>query len=194
MPSGDADEELRLIYPIEEHKIMRIKFIPAISIAAMLVGSAAFAQSTGQPGAAQKPGPSQQQSPATSPGTQPSLMTKHSVEQSLQAAGFKDVKILDESFLVHAQSPDGTEVVMVVNPPAQSQSATGQSGRGNGGTASTANSGAGVQGLPGNKSGKTLSPSGSVTPERHATGQDQSGVRGLPDTKSGTTVKPQQQQ
>jgi hypothetical protein len=83
---------------------------------------------------------------------------------------------------------------MVVNPPLQNQSAAGQSNRYNGGTASTTNSGAGVPGLPGSKSGQTVSPSGSVTSEQHATGQDQSGVRGLPGNKSGTAGKPPQQQ
>ena len=91
------------------------------------------------------------------------------------------------------RSPDGTEVVMVINPPPQNQSADGQFKGHTGGTASTTNSGAGVPGLPGSKSGQTVSPSGSVTPERQATGQDQSGVRGLPGNKSGTTVEPPQQ-
>jgi hypothetical protein len=169
---------------------MRTMIVPAIAIAAMLVGPAAFAQSTDQQSAAENPSPSPQQSPA-SPGTQPRLMTKQKVQQSLQQSGFKDVKILDESSLVQAKSPDGTEVVMVVNPPSQNQSAARPS---KGGTASTTNSGAGAPGSPGTKSGQTVSPSGSVTPERHATGQDQSGVRGLPGNKSGSTVKPQQHQ
>ena len=170
---------------------MRITIIPATIIAAMLIGPAAFAQAPGQQSAAQNPGPSPQQSPTPPPGAQPTLMTLHNVQQSLQQAGFKDIKIINESFLVQAKSPDGTKVVMVVNPPSQNQSATDQS---NGGPASRTNSGAGMPGLPGNKSGQTVSPSGSVTPERHATDQDQSGVRGLPGNKSGTTATSPQQQ
>jgi hypothetical protein len=139
---------------------MRIRIIPATMIAALLLGLAAFAQSTGHQSAAQNPGPSSpQQSPATSQGAQPGLMARHKVQEWLQQAGFKHIKILDESFLVQAKSPNGTKVMMVVNPPPQNQSAAGQSSRDNGGPASMTNSGPGVTG---SKSGQNTSPSGSA--------------------------------
>jgi hypothetical protein len=53
------------------------------------------------------------------------------------------------------------------------------------------NSNAGVPGLPGGKSGKTVTPSGSTLPEaRSGTSRDQSGVKGLPGNKSGPAVAP----
>src|SRR5215472_862678 len=52
-------------------------------------------------------------------------------------------------------------------------------------------SGAGVPGLPGNKSGPTMTPSGTTAPETktHPSG-DQSGIQGLPGNKSGPAVTP----
>jgi hypothetical protein len=49
----------------------------------------------------------------------------------------------------------------------------------------------GVPGLPGSKSGPTVTPSGTTMPETntHPSG-DQSGVRGLPGNKSGPAVTP----
>ena len=58
------------------------------------------------------------------------------------------------------------------------------------GTAGTSK--AGVPGLPGSKSGPTVSPSGTTAPEAtrsHPSG-DQSGVKGLPGNKSGSAVQP----
>jgi hypothetical protein len=53
------------------------------------------------------------------------------------------------------------------------------------------NSGAGVPGLPGNKSGPAHRQSG-MTQDAHTPGTspDQSNVPGLPGTKSGPTVRP----
>jgi len=53
------------------------------------------------------------------------------------------------------------------------------------------NSGAGVPGLPGNKSGPAHRPDG-MTQDAHTPGTspDQSNVPGLPGTKSGPTVQP----
>src|SRR5689334_18773944 len=50
----------------------------------------------------------------------------------------------------------------------------------------------GVPGLPGSKSGPTVTPSGNTAPEAtrtHPSG-DQSGVRGLPGSKSGPAATP----
>jgi hypothetical protein len=50
----------------------------------------------------------------------------------------------------------------------------------------------GVSGLPGSKSGPTVTPSGTTAPEAlrsHPSG-DQSGVQGLPGNKSGPAVTP----
>ena len=57
------------------------------------------------------------------------------------------------------------------------------------GTAGTSK--AGVPGLPGNKSGPTVAPSGTTLPEaQDRPSGDQSGVKGLPGNKSGPAVTP----
>jgi hypothetical protein len=57
------------------------------------------------------------------------------------------------------------------------------------GTAGTSKPG--VPGLPGNKSGPTVTPSGNTASETTARPSgDQSGVKGLPGNKSGPAVKP----
>lgn len=49
----------------------------------------------------------------------------------------------------------------------------------------------GVSGLPGSKSGPTVTPSGTTLPEtRNRPSGDQSGVKGLPGNKSGPAVTP----
>jgi hypothetical protein len=50
----------------------------------------------------------------------------------------------------------------------------------------------GVPGLPGSKSGPTVTPSGNTAPEANSArpSGDQSGVRGLPGNKSGPAVTP----
>jgi hypothetical protein len=50
----------------------------------------------------------------------------------------------------------------------------------------------GVPGLPGSKSGPTVTPSGKTAPEANSArpSGDQSGVRGLPGNKSGPAVTP----
>jgi hypothetical protein len=77
--------------------------------------------------------------------------------------------------------------VMLAAPAAfaqtTNQTTTGQAPRG-----AKPNSGAGVPGLPGGKSGPAVTPSGTAQPEPR-TSPDQSGVQGLPGTKSGPAVQ-----
>jgi hypothetical protein len=54
---------------------------------------------------------------------------------------------------------------------------------------SATNSGAGVPGLPGSKSGSTQTPSGTTPLERSATSPDTSRVPGLPGSKSGPSER-----
>ncbi len=51
-------------------------------------------------------------------------------------------------------------------------------------------SGAQVKGLPGNKSGPSVSPSGQAQPQHNAPNQDWSGAKGLPGNKSGPAQQP----
>lgn len=117
---------------------MRTILIPALALAMTLAAPAAFGQSNSQKTAATAASPAPP-SAAPSQAVALTLMTKDKVKQSLQQAGFKDVKVLDESFLVSAQTADGTSVVMVINPPtgsaAQSASNTGSQASGSSGAA-----------------------------------------------------------
>lgn len=63
-------------------------------------------------------------------------------------------------------------------------------------TAIEGTSGAGIAGMPGSKSGPTVTPNGRTTQQLSAVTrlQDQSGVAGLPGSKSGPTVTPSQGQ
>ena len=85
-----------------------------------------------------------------------------------------------------------TAAIIVLALPAWAQGVTtqGQSTRDN--PPSTAGtSKPGVPGLPGSKSGPTVTPSGNTVSETktHSSG-DQSGVPGLPGSKSGPAAKP----
>jgi hypothetical protein len=62
---------------------------------------------------------SQPSAKAQPPASDAKMMTQAKVTTSLQQAGFKDVQILDESFLVQAKTADGTPVVMMINPPSE---------------------------------------------------------------------------
>jgi hypothetical protein len=82
-------------------------------------------------------------------------------------------------------------VMLAMSAWAQGVTTKGESTRENApGTAGTSK--AGVPGLPGSKSGPTLTPSGKTVPEatRERPSGDQSGVRGLPGSKSGATIPP----
>jgi predicted small secreted protein len=55
---------------------------------------------------------------------------------------------------------------------------------------SNTNSGAGVAGKPGSKSGPAMTKSGSGSANQTGTNPDQSNVKGMPGNKSGEAVKP----
>jgi uncharacterized protein involved in exopolysaccharide biosynthesis len=59
-------------------------------------------------------------------------------------------------------------------------------------TTETPNSGAGVQGMPGNKSGPAVKPQTPAGEQSSGVSQDQSKVPGLPGNKSGPAQKPQE--
>ena len=79
--------------------------------AAMLVlfAAPAFAQSPSSPS---QPG---MQSSTTSTSSQ-TLAASQKIKQDLQSAGFTDVKVVAESFVVQAKSRDGEPVLMTIGP------------------------------------------------------------------------------
>lgn len=48
-------------------------------------------------------------------------MSMDTLRNSLKQAGFRDVRIVDATYLVHAITSDGTFVIMTVNPPSVRQ-------------------------------------------------------------------------
>ena len=83
-----------------------------------------FAIALAMPAVAQTNAASQNSGPATtgsiasqSDNTQnPSIPMRQQVQQNLSKAGFTDIKVMPESFLVRAKDPNGNPVMMVINP------------------------------------------------------------------------------
>src|SRR3569832_1512163 len=92
--------------------MMRNLFVPLI-IASLAVPGVALAQSppstSGSAGASQPSG----QSGSTQPNQ---LANAQRIKQDLEKAGFSDVRIVAESFVVQAKSKDGDPVLMTIGP------------------------------------------------------------------------------
>src|SRR5689334_5854861 len=91
------------------------------SVLVLAAGSMAWAESpsstpsyTGQGGQSSA---TQQQSAwgQSSPGSV-SADTQQKIRQSLEQSGFKDIRVIPESFVVRAQAPDGSRIVMLLSP------------------------------------------------------------------------------
>lgn len=107
---------------------MRVPALPIIASFALLAAPA-FAQSSNTTGTmTEQPGVS---SPSTTTTEQtgvsgPSATWQHSarvttdtrqkIAQSLEQSGFKDIRVTPEAFVIHAQAPDGSRVVMLLRP------------------------------------------------------------------------------
>jgi hypothetical protein len=50
------------------------------------------------------------------PDTAVTLDTQQRLKQSLEQSGFKKVVVVPEAYLIHAQAPDGSKIVMEVSP------------------------------------------------------------------------------
>jgi len=104
---------------------MRAVLIPAVMSAALLAAPAFAAQPGGQ--AMQGSGGQQQQAQAGAPGAQNGTssaqqqawqaMSQVQLRQSLEKAGYKDIRIVDAAYVVQAVGPTGDQVVMYINPP-----------------------------------------------------------------------------
>ena len=120
-----------------------MKSILAAAAILTLVAPSAFAQS---PGAQNQSGTGVQANPNSSRTS--SAVQK--IEQDLQSAGFKDVKVLAESFVVQAKSKDGDPVLMTIGPHGMSvfeainnnTSGAGSSSNTTGSSGTSTNSGA----------------------------------------------------
>ena len=52
----------------------------------------------------------------SSPGGSVSADTQQKIRQSLEQSGFKDIRVVPETFVVRAQAPDGSRIVMLLSP------------------------------------------------------------------------------
>lgn len=137
---------------------MRIAMlIPVIGLA-LTAGTPAFAQSSTGQQSGQKNG----STAATQTHSQFQAMTQDKLRKQLEQAGFKNVTIIDAAYLVQAQTQDGNQVFMTINPPSQmSGSSSSSSGSattgGQSGTSTTGHTGSGNS-----TSGSTSSGSGAT--------------------------------
>jgi hypothetical protein len=85
------------------------QFIPSV----VLLANPAFAQQA----ATTTTQPSNASTASNLPDdTKVTLDTQQKLRQSLEAAGFKSVKVTPETFVIHAKAPDGSHIVMMVSP------------------------------------------------------------------------------
>ena len=95
-----------------------IKSVALASAILLMGGSAAWAQSSSSnPGSqSNTTAGSQSASDQSSPGSSVTADTQQKIRQSLEQSGFKDIRVVPESFVVRAQAPDGSRIVMLLSP------------------------------------------------------------------------------
>jgi hypothetical protein len=155
------------------------------------------------PALAQDPAPTRDQPQSSSGDAQP---IQQQVQNNLQQAGFTDIQIMPSSFLVRAKDSAGNPVIMVISPdsvtavteisaPAGISPSAQSKALGGAVNVPPGNSGAGIAGQPGNKSGPSANSSAATTgsatasPAQAPSGQDAAKVPGLPGSKSGPAVR-----
>jgi opacity protein-like surface antigen len=80
------------------------------------LASAALLTLLATPALAQSPSPQSQSSPQASANSGQGLAAAQKIKQDLQTAGFTDVKVVAESFVVQAKSKNGDPVLMTIGP------------------------------------------------------------------------------
>ncbi len=155
--------------------------ISALAVA-FAIGTPAFAQSQDNASGSNQGSPAgsmSQESNAGSSNHAKALLTINKLKQDLQKAGFSDVRILADSFVVQAKDKDGNPTVMSLSP--------------SGVFAISALSGGNQQREANARpSGKVSGPadSSNVSPTRGPAAGGEAGLPGLPGNKSGAAVKP----
>ena len=95
-----------------------LKSATLASVLVLMGGSIAWAQtSSSNPGTQTNPTPGAQSAwSQSSPGANISADTQQKIRQSLEQSGFKDIRVVPETFVVRAQAPDGSRIVMLLSP------------------------------------------------------------------------------
>jgi hypothetical protein len=87
-----------------------------------LAASPVLAQSSSQSG--------QQQGNTGSDSQTATAMTQQKLQSDLKKAGFTNISVLDAAYLVQADTSDGNQVMMLINPPTGSAGAGGSGSSG----------------------------------------------------------------
>lgn len=116
-----------------------------VFVVALGLTSSSLALAQSSPPSGSQPA-TRSQSQSSSPGNQPApaagqneLITRQKLTQDLQNAGFSDVKVVQEAFVVQAKTRDGNPIVMTIGPNGMAAFEEIQSGPAS--TGSTAGSG-----------------------------------------------------
>jgi hypothetical protein len=91
---------------------MQKLFVAAIGAASLLAVPALAQTATTTPQSTTQPSPS---ASATAPNGD-TMQVRQKLTQDLQKDGFKNIRIVADSFLVHAVNKQGEPVVMIINP------------------------------------------------------------------------------
>jgi hypothetical protein len=129
---------------------MKSLVITSVVIALMAGSSSAQAPSSQTPAAQNQPTQNQTESNRTTSGggQAQNQSIRQQVQRNLQQAGYTDISIMPESFLVGAKDKDGNPVMMVINP--DSVTAITEINRENGSaTTGSANAGSQRRTVPG---------------------------------------------
>lgn len=123
---------------------MAFKFLAAAGLVLAFALPAA-AQSTQSPPHS-SPGSTSPGQQSSSAGGQNTMAVQQHMKQDLEQAGFTNVQVMPESFLVRAHDKQGRPVMMVINPDSITAvtqvGASGQSGSGSSGDSKSGGSGA----------------------------------------------------
>ncbi|CCE10518.1 PRC-barrel domain protein precursor (fragment) [Bradyrhizobium sp. STM 3843] len=123
---------------------MRNVLVTACAIAALAVAAPAFAQGTGQPstqGTGQATTGAQSSAQQSGQSATQKLAAAQQIQQDLKNAGFTDVKVVAESFVVQAKTKDGNPILMTIGPHGMSMFEAEQTTGSNSGSASHATTG-----------------------------------------------------
>jgi hypothetical protein len=188
---------------------MKTVFLPAALAASLAV----FGSASAQTGGSSSQTPTEATAPQSEWGEANSqasshynnVLTLNKMKQNLQKAGFTDIQILSDSFVVQAKDKDGNPTIMSLSPSGvfAISAIQGNEKRAKAGTAGSSNPG--EAGLPGNKNGaaayppryaenpgKTTGPADktNVAPTKGPAAAGNPGEPGLPGNKNGPAVTP----
>ena len=95
---------------------MHFPALPIIASVVMLAATPVLAQSTSTSGSSRNDSSTSSSSSQTPPDTAVTVDAQQKLKQSLERTGFKNVLVVPEAYVIHAQAPDGSKIVMEIRP------------------------------------------------------------------------------